>query len=144
VKRQRMICIRIDEAAYDEVRSLARQQGLSVSDLARSAIADWLAANPGKSEIDRGALAEPASRAEGDETEMLTELAGRLREARDSAPEGDVVVRIHLFAIDNARELHGINLRELVRVAGVPRPYATEIRKGMRLADYVERRQFKA
>ena len=31
----------------------------------------------------------------------------------------------------------GVNLRVLVELAGVPKPYMTEIRKGMRLADYV-------
>jgi len=30
-----------------------------------------------------------------------------------------------------------VNLRELVSAAKIPKPYATEIRKGMRLADHV-------
>ncbi len=51
-----------------------------------------------------------------------------------------MVVRIHLFGIDYADELEGVNLAELVAAAGVPKPYATEIRKGMRLAEFVARK----
>lgn len=65
------------------------------------------------------------------------ELALKLREAWKDAPPGDVVVRIHLFGIRHAVGLDGVNLKELVASAGIPAPYATEIRKGMRLADYV-------
>jgi hypothetical protein len=72
---------------------------------------------------------------------MTDLLSKKLRDARDHAPEGDVVVRIHLFGIDHADELQGINLAELVESAGVPRPYATEIRKGMRLSEYVTRKR---
>ena len=68
---------------------------------------------------------------------MDADLVRDLREAREQAPEGDVVVRIHLFGIRHARALAGVNLRVLVQLAGVPKPYMTEIRKGMRLADYV-------
>jgi hypothetical protein len=68
---------------------------------------------------------------------MARDLATLLREAREHAPEGEVVVRIHLFGIQYANELGGVNLRALVKTAGIPTPYATEIRKGMRLADYV-------
>jgi hypothetical protein len=68
---------------------------------------------------------------------MAMDLATLLREAREHAPEGEVVVRIHLFGIQYAHELDGVNLRGLVKTAGIPTPYATEIRKGMRLADYV-------
>ena len=64
-------------------------------------------------------------------------LSRLLHEAWSQAPEGDVVVRIHLFGIEHARELEGVNLKTLVESAGIPKPYATEIRKGMRLADYV-------
>jgi hypothetical protein len=67
-------------------------------------------------------------------------LPRALREAWSQAPEGDVVVRVHLFGIDYAEDLQGINLHELVAAAGIPRPYATEIRKAMRLAEYVRRR----
>lgn len=71
---------------------------------------------------------------------MARDLSRLLREAWQQAPEGDVVVRVHLFGIDHARDLDGVNLRDLVAAAGIPRPYATEVRKGMRLADYVIRK----
>ena len=41
-----------------------------------------------------------------------------------------------LFGIAHADELDRVSLRDLVKAAGIPTPYATEIRKGMRLADY--------
>ena len=44
---------------------------------------------------------------------------------------------IHLFGIRHADALWEVDLPELVAAAGVPKPYATEIRKGMRLAEYV-------
>lgn len=64
-------------------------------------------------------------------------LVRLLREARNQAPPGNIVVRIHLFGIQHADDLSGVDLGELVAAAGIPKPYATEIRKGMRLADYV-------
>jgi len=68
---------------------------------------------------------------------MTRDLSRVLREAWEQAPKGDVVVRVHLFGIENAEALQGVNLRALVELAGIPKPYATEIHKGMRLADYV-------
>lgn len=65
------------------------------------------------------------------------DLARSLREARERASEGNIVVSIHLFGIEHAEELQGENLRDLVAAAGIPKPYATEIRKGMRLAEHV-------
>lgn len=63
---------------------------------------------------------------------MICDLSRLLSDARDQAPEGDVVVRIHLFGINHADELQGVNLAELVATAAVPKPYATEIRNCMR------------
>ena len=65
------------------------------------------------------------------------DLVLALRDAWRNAPPGDVVVRIHLFGIRHAKSLAGVNLNALVEAAGIPKPYSTEIRKGMRLADYV-------
>ena len=72
---------------------------------------------------------------------MTKNLAQSLRAAWEQAPRGDVVVRIHLFGIENAAALEGISLAGLVEEAGVPKPYATEIHKGMRLAEYVTLRR---
>ena len=68
---------------------------------------------------------------------MAKNLSSELREAWQQAPEGETVLRIHLFAIKNAADLEGVSLRDLVAAADIPRPYATEIRKGIRLADFV-------
>ena len=68
---------------------------------------------------------------------MGRDLSRLLHEAWAQAPEGDIVVRIHLFGIVNAAELEGVDLKALAANAGVPVTYATEIRKGMRLADWV-------
>jgi hypothetical protein len=68
---------------------------------------------------------------------MDAALIRALRDAREQAPDGDVVVRIHLFGIRHARQLQGVDLKALTQAAGVPTTYATEIRKGMRLADWV-------
>ena len=66
-----------------------------------------------------------------------TDLVRALHEAWAQAPEGNVVVRVHLFGIAHAKALETVNLKELVAAAEIPEPYATEIRKGIRLADYV-------
>ena len=68
---------------------------------------------------------------------MDAELIRDLHDAWANAPEGDIVVRIHLFGIRNARRLEGVNLRALAEAADIPVTYATEIHKGMRLADWV-------
>lgn len=68
---------------------------------------------------------------------MIAALAAELRRDVNTAPHGDRVVRIHVFGIAHARELDGLPLKELVRLAGIPPSYHTEIHKGMRLADYV-------
>jgi hypothetical protein len=68
------------------------------------------------------------------------DLSKLLHEAWADAPEGDIVVRIHLFGIDHADGLDGVDLKALADAAGIPTSYATEIHKGMRLADYVKRR----
>ena len=67
----------------------------------------------------------------------IGELATELRRDMNTVPDGDRVVRIHLFGIRRARELDGVCLKELVASAGIPHSYHTEVHKGMRLADYV-------
>jgi hypothetical protein len=67
----------------------------------------------------------------------MDELVRILRDAVRSAPEGEIVVSIHIFGIAYARDLQDVSLRELVRLAGIRPSYQTEIRKGMRLAEYV-------
>jgi hypothetical protein len=65
------------------------------------------------------------------------DLVRLLREAYEQAPQGNVAVRIHLFGIEHAEGLDGVNRKELCALAGISENWATEIHKGMRLADYV-------
>lgn len=67
----------------------------------------------------------------------IAELAAELQSAVKQAPSGQRVINIHSFGIRRARELHGMPLKDLVRLAGIPPSYHTEIYKGMRLADHV-------
>ena len=67
----------------------------------------------------------------------VAELAPELRESVNGAPGGERVVSIHLFGIRRVRELQGVSLKDLVRIAGIPASYDTEVCKGMRLAEYV-------
>lgn len=65
------------------------------------------------------------------------ELARQLRDDYGRAPKGDKVVAIHLFGIRNAAALEGHSAQDIAERAGIGRSFGTEIRKGMRLADYV-------
>ncbi|OQP86670.1 hypothetical protein BTR14_09505 [Rhizobium rhizosphaerae] len=44
---------------------------------------------------------------------------------------------VHLFGIRYADQLAGLSLSEILRQANMPSTYATEIRKGMKLAQFV-------
>lgn len=70
----------------------------------------------------------------------IPDLAKSLRGAVERAPEGEIVVSIHLFGIRHERELRDVSLRQLVDAARIHRSYVTEIRKGMKLAEYVRPR----
>lgn len=48
---------------------------------------------------------------------------------------------VHLFGIRYAKQLEGMPLREIVIRAQIPETYATELRKGVNLAKYVEIRR---
>lgn len=47
---------------------------------------------------------------------------------------------VHLFGIKYASQIAGMSLPEIAVRAGIPKTYATEIRKGINLAKYVELR----
>jgi hypothetical protein len=70
----------------------------------------------------------------------VNEIAKALKQAVDSAPSGERVVTIHLFGIDNANLLDGLNVHDLADKAGIGRSYGTELRKGVRLAQFVSRK----
>lgn len=67
----------------------------------------------------------------------MRELVEELRHSVENAPKGDRVVSIHLFGIRHAKVLNGMNLHDLAERAGIGRSFATELRKGVRLADHV-------
>jgi hypothetical protein len=68
----------------------------------------------------------------------MSDLSSELREFCRAAGEGKKVLAIHLFGIRNATILDGMNLHNLAERAGVGRSFGTELRKGVRLADYVK------
>jgi hypothetical protein len=68
----------------------------------------------------------------------ITDLAENLRRAYAAAPQGDKVVTIHLFGIRHAERLKGANLQDLAERAGIGASFGTELRKGVRLAEFVQ------
>lgn len=65
------------------------------------------------------------------------DLSDAFRKRYHNAESGYAVVSIHLFGIEFAAELEGKNLKEICLSAEVPVSFATEVRKGMRLAEFV-------
>jgi hypothetical protein len=68
----------------------------------------------------------------------MDDLIKQLRQALDAAPKGDRVVTIHLFGIRHADRLGGVNLQDLAERSGIGKSFATELRKGVRLAAHVQ------
>lgn len=67
------------------------------------------------------------------------ELGQILKEMYDKAPRGDQAAHIHLFGIKYAEALTNERLSKkgILKNAGLPESYQTEISKGVRLAKYV-------
>ena len=69
----------------------------------------------------------------------VSEAARRLREQYDVGKRiGKATTAIHLFAVQHADSLAGLPIGEVLRQAGLPDSYVTEVHKGIRLADYVQ------
>lgn len=68
-----------------------------------------------------------------------TELGCKLKEMYET-PSVNKTTMIHLFAIIYADEIQSRKIipGEIIKAAGMPVSYVTEIYKGMRLAKYVE------
>ena len=68
------------------------------------------------------------------------ELGRELKAMYEGAPRGDQVAFIHLFGIRFADALMNERLskREILKTAGLPESYQTEISKGVKLAKYVK------
>ena len=69
----------------------------------------------------------------------LTELqaADRLERMYDKAAKGEKTTQIHLFGIKYAEDIADLNVGSIVKAAGLPDSYVTEVHKGLRLARYV-------
>ena len=67
---------------------------------------------------------------------QIERLAAILTERVANAPKGDRVTRIHLFRIEFAEEI-GDAATRVVQASDVDDSYATEVRKGMKLAKHV-------
>lgn len=68
---------------------------------------------------------------------QTSELAAVFKGLYHEAAKGNTVVTIHLFGIKYANQLKGHNLKDICTLADVPTSFATEIRKGMRLAEHI-------
>ena len=71
----------------------------------------------------------------------LPELAQKLREMYDTAPQGEQALQVHLFDIKYAAELSRFSSSAVVRRAGLDKGYAPEVGKGRNLARYVTLQQ---
>ena len=67
----------------------------------------------------------------------IDEAAKILRRAYRRAPEGRQATTVHLFGIKYADELSEVDLNQLIKKAGIRDSYYAEIRKGIRLSEYV-------
>lgn len=69
----------------------------------------------------------------------LMELSGILRQMYENAPSGESTTMIHLFGIKYSKEIKDADFtpKDILKSAGMPESYQTEISKGVRLAKYV-------
>lgn len=71
----------------------------------------------------------------------LEQAASELgRMYREALLRREQATSVHLFGIKFASRISGMSLAEITYRAGIPKAYATEIRKGINLARYVELR----
>ena len=68
----------------------------------------------------------------------VDEAAHILREMYRKAPIGEKATSIHLFGIKYAKELSGLSIADIADQATGSESYQVEIRKGIRLAEYVQ------
>lgn len=69
----------------------------------------------------------------------ILDLARILRNVRSDGRENrSIACNIHLFSIHYAGELKGVDLDELVKLAGIPSSFSREMSKGIKLSDFVE------
>lgn len=67
-----------------------------------------------------------------------SQISDEFKKRYRSAERGMTAVTVHLFGIEFAESLQGHSLKEICQNASVPQSYSTELRKGMRLAEFVK------
>ena len=72
------------------------------------------------------------------------ELADILREMHETAEKGEKGTQILLFGIKYAAELERHSILTITELNGVPETYGREIYKGVKLAKYVELKQWRS
>jgi 5-methylcytosine-specific restriction protein B len=65
-------------------------------------------------------------------------LGAALKRAIAAAKPGDKATAIHLFGIMFADQLKVSAIDEVVKLAGLQKSWGTEVRKGIKLAQYVD------
>jgi hypothetical protein len=65
-------------------------------------------------------------------------LIEELRAAANGAPAGGKITVLNLFGIEHASQLEAENLGELAERAGIGRSFSAELRRGMKLAAFVQ------
>lgn len=91
--------------------------------------------------INQAQTESVAQKQEKEKNIMTTFVLGNvLKEMYSTAPRGQQVTSIHTFAVFYAKQIeeNRISKKEILRVAGLPESYQTEISKGMNLAEYVD------
>lgn len=71
---------------------------------------------------------------------QIEQLATILNERVRKAEKGERVTQIHLFGIEFADEI-GSAATKVVEASEIDNSFATEVRKGIKLARYVERKE---
>jgi len=69
----------------------------------------------------------------------IKELSDILLDMYGNASQGGKAVMVHLFGVKYAEQIEscGGTAKDIVKAAGIRDSYSTEIRKGVRLAEYV-------
>ncbi len=77
--------------------------------------------------------------------EELIELGNKLKNMYENAPYGEATTMIHMFGIKYANEIkqNGFTSNDVIKASGLNSSYATEVNKGMKLAEYVMIKQEK-
>ena len=68
---------------------------------------------------------------------IAQKLGEKLRAEYDAAPPKMKALTMHMFGIRYAQSLEGVSVSDVVEFSGLPNSYATEVRKGIRLSEYV-------